>query len=112
MISALESRAWTVRLAAGAIIGILIGAIVGGLVLQTFGSDRTATSFIRLTAPADLIAVAAGAAQSTPNTQDNLDRYVTGEVAYLSRHGFAQAVATKLGRSAPAISRRSRTAAL
>ena len=101
-ISGPASRAWIARLIAGAIIGICVGAILGGLIFHTLSSDATATSFIRITQPVDLAAIAAGATQSTPDTNSNTENYVSGEVAYLSGHGFAQAVGNKLGKSDPA----------
>lgn len=101
-ISAFENRGWSIRLAVGAVIGICVGAIVGGLVFQLLSSDTTVTAYIRINQPADLVAIAGGAAQTTPNTQDNNERYVAGEVAFLSGQGLAKAVGEKLGESEPA----------
>ncbi|WP_179471457.1 hypothetical protein [Mycolicibacterium vinylchloridicum] len=100
--SPLERRSWIARLLTAAAIGIVIGAIVGGLALTFLSFKTTATALIRIVQPADLSAIAGGAAQTTPNTQDNLDRYVAGEVAYLSGDAFAQAVGEKTGKTRPA----------
>jgi hypothetical protein len=85
-----------------AAVGVVIGAIVGGLALTALSGNTTATALIRIVQPADLTAIASGATQMTPNTQDNLDRYVAGEVAYLSGDAFAQKVGEKTGKTRPA----------
>jgi hypothetical protein len=100
--SPLERRSWTARLLTAAAIGIVIGAIIGGLALTFLSFKTTATALIRIVQPSDLTAIASGATQTTPNTQDNLDRYVAGEVAYLSGDAFAQAVGEKTGKTRPA----------
>lgn len=100
--SAVERRSWIARLLTAAAIGIVLGAVLGGVSLALLSVKTTATALIRIVQPADLTAIASGAAQTTPNTQDNLDRYVAGEVAYLSGDAFAQAVGQKTGKSRPA----------
>ncbi len=95
-------REWLFRLLVGAVIGALIGAIAGWLVFRTATTESTATAYVRLLQPVDLTAVAASASQTTPDTMDNVRRYVTGEVAFLSGNGFAQVVARKVGQSQPA----------
>jgi hypothetical protein len=65
-------------------------------------SDTTATAFLRLRNPVDLTAIAGGASQTTPDNQDNTSKFVTGEIAYLSGDGFAQAVARKMAEDKPA----------
>lgn len=99
--SALERRSWIARLLTASVIGIILGAIVGGVVLTLLSAKTTATALIRIVQPADLTAIASGATQTTPNTQDNLDRYVAGEVAYLSGDAFAKSVAEKTGKTRP-----------
>jgi hypothetical protein len=101
-ISASQSRARVIKLVIGAVIGIVLGAILGGFAFSVLSSETTATALIRITQPADLVAIAAGAGQTTPNTQDNTERYVAGEVAYLSGTGFADAVGEKMGKSGSA----------
>jgi hypothetical protein len=100
--SALERHSWIARILTAAVAGIVVGAVVGGLALTALSAKTTATALIRIVAPADLTAIASGATQTTPNTQDNLDRYVAGEVAYLSGDAFAQSVGEKTGKSRPA----------
>jgi hypothetical protein len=100
--SALERRSWIARLLVAAIVGVVVGAAIGGPAFAALSAKTTATALIRIVQPADLIAIAGGASQSTPNTQDNLDRYVAGEVAYLSGDAFAQSVGEKVGQSRPA----------
>ncbi|MCV7370640.1 hypothetical protein [Mycolicibacterium duvalii] len=101
-ISALETREWRARLFLAAAVGILVGALLGALIFSASTSDTTATSYLRLTQQADLVAVAGGASQTTPTTQEIQEGYVAGEVAFLSGEGFAQAVGDKLGKSEPA----------
>lgn len=98
----LERRAWLKRLLAGAIVGAILGAVLGALLFGSLRSERTATAFLRITPPVDLTALAGGADQTTPDPQDVTEQYVTGEVAYLSGEGFAQAVGLKLAESSPA----------
>ncbi|MGE2714630.1 hypothetical protein ACQI4L_11275 [Mycolicibacterium litorale] len=98
----LERRQWKARLTAGAVVGLVLGALLGGLGFGSLSSDSTATAFIRITQPVDFSAVAGGASQTTPDSQDVVENYVAGEVAYLSGEGFAQAVGRKLAKSEPA----------
>lgn len=102
-ISAIETRAWVVKLLSGALIGAFVGAIIGGLFFSALRSERTAMAFIRLTPPADLAAIAGNANQVVPDTSDNPEKYVTGEVSYLSGEGFSLLIGKKLGKSEPAI---------
>ncbi|WP_431237657.1 hypothetical protein ACQ86B_23620 [Mycolicibacterium aichiense] len=101
-ISALETRAWIAKLLCGAAVGIVIGAIIGGLFFNTLRSEQSAMAFIRITPPADFAALAGSANQSTPDTSDNPAQYVAGEVSYLSGEGFARTVGQKLGKTKPA----------
>jgi hypothetical protein len=103
MISSLESRLARVKLLVGALIGLCVGALIGGLAFAALGTDTTATAFVRLDNPADLIAIAAGASQVTPDNQGNTSNFVGGEIAYLSGDGFAQAVARKMAMDEPAV---------
>lgn len=96
-----EARNWLSQLLAGAFIGICIGGILGSAVFSAMAADTTATALVRINEPPDLIAIAGGADQTTPNTQDNTGRFVAGEVAYMTGDGFAQAVAAKLGKTKP-----------
>lgn len=66
--SALERRSWIARLATAAVVGVVIGAVLGGLALVVLSTKTTATALIRIIQPADLTAIAGGAAQTTPNT--------------------------------------------
>lgn len=93
----LERRGWRARLAVAAVVGLIIGAVTGGLVFNSLRTASTATAFIRITQPVDLTALAAGANQTTPETGDGTKNYVAGELAYLSGQGFAQAIARQLG---------------
>lgn len=103
MISSLESRLARVKLLLGALVGLCVGALIGGLAFAALGTDTTATAFVRLDNPADLIAIAAGASQVTPDNQGNTSNFVGGEIAYLSGDGFAQAVARKMAMDEPAV---------
>ena len=101
-VSSLETRAVGARLFAASAVGIGVGALVGGLVFGMLKPDITATSFVRISEPAELVALAGGASQTTPITQDNQENYVAGEVAFLTGDGFARAVGDKMGKSEPA----------
>ncbi|MGV0605293.1 hypothetical protein [Mycolicibacterium sp. XJ1904] len=94
-------REWLVKLLIGALIGALVGTIAGWLLFRTAATESTATAYVRLLQPVELTAVAASASQTTPDTMDNVRRYVTGEVAFLSGNGFAQTVTRKIGQSQP-----------
>ncbi|WP_349270660.1 hypothetical protein MPNTM1_01960 [Mycolicibacterium parafortuitum] len=100
-LSATEDRPWTFKILAAAAVGVFLGALLGSAFFRILGSDSTATALVRISEPVDLVALAGGAFQSTPNTQENLQSYASGEVAYLSDEGFAQAVGEKLGKSEP-----------
>lgn len=100
-ISSLESRVVMTRLLLSAVVGVCVGAIVGGLAFGALGTDTTATAFLRLHNPADLAAIAGGASQTTPDDQKNTVTFVAGEIAYLSGEGFAQAVARKMAKDEP-----------
>jgi hypothetical protein len=102
-IASLETRVLMTRLFIGAIIGLCAGALIGGLAFGALASDATATAFLRLQNPVDLTAIAGGASQTTPDDQDNTSKFVTGEIAYLSGDGFAQAVARKMAEDKPAV---------
>lgn len=60
-----------------------------------FASDTTVAAFLRLRNPADLTAIAGGASQTTPDNRDDTTKFVTEEVAYLSRGGFASFAARR-----------------
>jgi len=98
----LERRGWHARLAIGAFLGLVIGALVGGLAFSTLSTATTATAFLRITPPVDLTAVAGGAQQTTPDIGDGPKNYVSGEVAYLSGEGFAKTVGEAVGLPGPA----------
>jgi hypothetical protein len=102
LISSIETRFVMTKLLIGAVIGLCAGAIIGGLAFGAFTTDTTATAFLRLQNPADLTAIAGGASQVTPDNNGNTSTFVAGEIAYLSGAGFAQSVATKLAKDAPA----------
>lgn len=102
MLSSLESRVLIWRLAIGALIGLCVGALIGGLAFAAMGTDTTATAFLRLKNPADLTAIAGGASQVTPDNQANTSDFVAGEIAFLSGEGFAQAVSRKMAKDEPA----------
>lgn len=96
-----EARDWFTQLLAGALIGVGIGAILGAFLFGAMAADTTATALVRIKEPPDLVAIAGGAVQSTPVLPDNTERYVAGEVAYLTGDGFAQAVGARLGLTKP-----------
>ncbi|KUI38875.1 hypothetical protein AU195_23090 [Mycobacterium sp. IS-1496] len=102
MISSLESRLVRVKFVTAALVGLCVGALIGGVAFARMGTDTTATAFVRLENPADLTAIAAGASQVTPDNQGNTSNFVGGEIAYLSGEGFAQAVARKMAMDEPA----------
>jgi hypothetical protein len=100
--TSLETRFAMTKLALAAVIGACIGGLLGGLAFGTLASDTTATAFLRLHNPADLIAIAGGADQITPDNQGNTATFVAGEIAYLSGEGFSEAVARKMAMDDPA----------
>lgn len=100
-ISSLERRLLLGKLVVGALVGLCIGAAAGGLAFGGMGRNVTATAFLRLQNPADLTAVAGGANQITPDSQDGTTQFVAGEVAYLSGDGFALAVGRKMAKNEP-----------
>jgi len=89
------------QLIAAAAAGACLGAILGSLLFSVMAADTTATALVRINEPPDLVAVAGGADQTTPILPDNTERYVAGEVAYLSSNGFAQDVGARLGKAKP-----------
>ncbi|MET0897034.1 MAG: hypothetical protein ABWY45_03875 [Mycobacterium sp.] len=101
-VTSLETRAIGARLFAASAVGIGVGALVGGLVFGMLKPEMTATSFVRISEPVELVALAGGASLTTPITQDNQENYVAGEVAFLTGDGFARAVGDKMGKSEPA----------
>ena len=103
LISSIETRFVLKQLILGAVIGLCVGALIGGLTFGAFGTDTTATAFLRLRNPADLTAIAGGASQVTPDNQGNSSTFVGGEIAYLSGEGFAWAVARKMAEDEPVV---------
>ncbi len=103
MMTSLETRLAAAKMLAAGLIGLILGAVVGGLVFSVLGADTTATAYLRLQNPADLTAIAGGASQTTPDNQANTTTFVAGEIAYLSGDGFAQAVGEKMAESEPAV---------
>jgi hypothetical protein len=99
--TSLETRFAMTKLILAAILGACIGGLIGGLAFGTLASDTTATAFLRLKNPADLIAIAGGASQITPDNQGNTATFVAGEIAYLSGEGFGEAVARKMAMDDP-----------
>jgi len=99
--SSLETRLLLTKLVVGALVGVCLGMLVGGLAFVGAHQNVTATALLRLQDPADLAAVAGGARQVTPDNQDGTTQFVAGEVDYLSGDGFARAVARKLARDEP-----------
>lgn len=100
-ISSLEGRLLLSKLFVWALVGLCIGALAGGLAFAAMGQKVAATAFLRLQDPTDLVAVAGGARQVTPDNQDHTTQFVAGEVAYLSSDGFARAVARKMAKDEP-----------
>lgn len=84
-------------------VGLIVGALIGGLAFAGLATDSTATAFLRLHNPPDLAAIAGGANQTTPENQDITTGFVGGEITYLSGEGFAQAVAEKMAEDDPII---------
>lgn len=101
-ITAAERGAWKLRLILAAVLGMILGSLLGAAAFGSLSSDSTATAFIRITQPVDFTAVAGGASQTTPNSQDITENYVAGEVAFISGEGFAHTLARKLAKSKPA----------
>jgi uncharacterized protein YcfJ len=99
--SSLEGRLLLTKLFVWAFVGVCIGALAGGLAFAAMGQSVAATAFLRLQDPTDLVAVAGGARQVTPDSQDHTTQFVAGEVAYLSSDGFARAVARKMAKDEP-----------
>lgn len=90
-------RAWIASLVIVAVVGVGLGAVLGGLAIREQSSEATASSLVRISLPADLGAVASGATDT--RSVANVDSYVSGEVAYLSGPGFARQVGEKLGQA-------------
>ena len=88
-------RAWIASLVIVALVGVGLGAVLGGLAMRSQSSEATASSLVRIFLPADLGSVASGATDT--RSVSNVDSYVSGEVAYLSGQGFARQVGKKLG---------------
>lgn len=103
LISSIETRFVILKLMVGAVVGLCLGALVGGVAFGALATDTTATAFLRLQNPADLTAIAGGANQVTPDNQGNTNTFVAGEIAYLSGEGFAQAVGRKMAKDEPAV---------
>lgn len=95
-ISRRSSRTWLVVVAVGTLIGVTLGAIVGGAVYLNRNAHPTSSAQIRVTPPVDLVAMVTGA--PIDNTQSHISDYVAGEVAYLQGAGFARAVNERLRR--------------
>lgn len=102
-LSSRGTRLLMTKLLVGAVIGLCAGALIGGLTFAALGADATATAFLRLRNPADLIAIAGGANQITPDNQDNTSTFVAGEIAYLSGDGFAEALRTRMAKDGPVV---------
>lgn len=102
LISNVESRLVATKVLAATLVGLLVGAVLGAAAFGAMGADSTATAFLRLRNPADLVAIAGGADQMTPDTSDNSSEFTAGEIAYLSGEGFAQAVGRKMAFDEPA----------
>ncbi|KUI39753.1 hypothetical protein [Mycobacterium sp. GA-2829] len=94
-----SANAWLVTMTVVALVGVAVGAALGTALYHPQDEAPTASAQIRLAPPVDLMAMATGASadQSATSAAD----YVTGEVAYLSGQGFAQALATRLRKSGP-----------
>ena len=70
----------------------VLGALVGAL-SQTGDTTQSAEAMVRLEQPASVSAVISG----QPTSTDDLQSYVSGEIAYLSGSGFRDSVKAKLG---------------
>lgn len=94
-----SANAWLVTMTVVALVGVAVGAALGTALYHPQDEAPTASAQIRLAPPVDLMAMATGASadQSATSAAD----YVTGEVAYLSGQGFAQALATRLRKPGP-----------
>jgi hypothetical protein len=94
------SRIWIATLAVGMVVGIGAGAMVARFMTSDQPVMVTASSMIRVFEPNNLAALATGGSdQAIPGNAEN---YVSGELAYLSGSGFAQAVGDTLGSREPA----------
>ena len=85
------SPLWPITIA-----GLLVGAVVGGWVMQG-GSESQATASVRMYTPVDPDQIMTGAAPD-PDSQQN---YISGELTYLTSPGFADAVQKQLNRTQP-----------
>jgi hypothetical protein len=94
------SRDWLFSLVIAAVVGIGLGALVGGLAFRVQNGDVVATALVRVTPPVDLGTIATGTAET--QWEAKTEGYVSGEVAYLSGQGFARAVGDALGSRDPA----------
>lgn len=92
---AIMSR-WVTPLWPVTVVGILVGAAIGGLALQATTLSQ-ATALVRLHMPIDPDQIMTGTAPSSDTEQS----YISGEVTYLNSPGFAVAVAKELGEPDP-----------
>jgi hypothetical protein len=69
VISSLESRFLVTKLIIGAAIYLCAGALIRGFAFGALASDTTATAFLRLRNPADLIAIAGERVRSPLTTR-------------------------------------------
>lgn len=100
-VSSLEQRLLRTRLLIAIVVGACVGALIAVLVVGTLIPSHSATAYLRLHNPPDLSAIAGGATQNTPQSQDITDSFVAGEIAYLSGDGFAAAVGEKMAGDGP-----------
>jgi hypothetical protein len=91
----IESR-WIAPLWPATLVGILLGAALGGLLLHA-SSPIEATTLVRIYQPIDPDQIMTGIAPS-PDSQQS---YISGEITYLASQGFAEAVAKQLGETIP-----------
>jgi uncharacterized protein involved in exopolysaccharide biosynthesis len=87
---------WVSRLWPATLAGVLLGAAIG-MMLHSADSAKEASAMIRVDQPIDPSQIMTKTEQSADLQQG----YISGEIAYLTSPGFAQAVGTGLNQPSP-----------
>ncbi len=88
---------WTTPLWLAALAGVVVGTAIGvGLTLHPGGASE-ATALVRVYQPVDPDQIMTGTGPSPAALQS----YVSGEITYLTSHGFIDAVAKQLNQTSP-----------
>lgn len=83
---------WLTPLWPATVVGIAVGAALGGMALQSSTADPSVSALIRIDQPVDPNQILTTNAPSVESQQS----YISGEIAYLSSPGFATSLRTAL----------------